>query len=134
MGDEEHAVRPGTHGAQGRRVEEIETSEGHNAGEDDGRKETSLQDADLSKVVEVAGGMENEQGRDDSCEDSVPAVEGLVRRVEDPGQGAEGLEDEQILERHEGRCNGAQAFGEVEVVWLPVSWGIPSRKGACMCA
>lgn len=64
---------------------------GKYAPEDDGGKEAFEPNACIQEVGIVENDVTDEEGVDDSAEDTVVAVDLLVGRVEDPSHGIEGF-------------------------------------------
>lgn len=62
--------------------------------------------------------MGHDEGVDDAAEGAVVAVDVLVGRAEGVGVGVESFEGEEVLDGELGDGDGAEAFCEMEVVYV----------------
>lgn len=62
--------------------------------------------------------MGHDEGVDDAAEGAVVAVDVLVGRVEGVGVRVESFEGEEVLDGELGDGDGAEAFCEMEVVYV----------------
>lgn len=120
MRDEEESVRVDPHPGQRRRNHRVVADRGNDTAEDDGCEESAQPDAGQGEEDVVKDDVKKEQDVDDAAEDSVVSVDLLVGGGESPGVEVHGLEREEVLNGHLGDGNDAEAFGEMEEVYI---WG-----------
>lgn len=100
-----------------RRGDAMKPQRGHQATEDDRVQDALQPDAGVDEIGVVKNQVHEDKAVYDAAQNSVVAVDVLVRRLEGPGIRVQGFVGQQVLDGQLRYGDGAESFCEMEIVF-----------------